>query len=225
MRKNKLYLIFIGLVAVIVVACAINDAGSFPKSDPAEGNPTENRPVTNIQKAIYSERYDSLGSIFYNRSPGADVERVPMTGAGHPKEGRWLLKITFNAERGSMSFRNTETSVDLTPFADGFIVFSIYYGDLESRIGQLNVGMASGNFSGGGTVDIVNSNYRSSTDANKWHTYQIPLSDFDSYGDLDHEDVSVYFGITEFKDKAGDYLAGPEAIIYLDDVYFEATKQ
>ncbi len=241
MRKNVIYLVFIGLVILFLAACVEN--GVREGFDGVEGTGGQEPMPTPTPNAVFSDSQTFLGIAAEPvvRSSTNTVEAMKVTGNSDgisPIEGPTMYRIDFQHERATpnpdnpnftteawaeIRFSNSQHKdpVDISEFAGGFIVFSINYADLRPEPTHFTLGVLSttnaGGEDGGGELNLIDLN--SSNLKGDWRTYEIPLADFNTRGSLNLAKITTYFGIwNPYKD---DFTMHSKGLVYLDNIYFK----
>ncbi len=214
MKKNRIYVVCVGLLGVVIAACGLNGAGDA---------------VERPQVGLYSSSYTALANTIVYLSNRGLLEGIAEIGPGggvNPIDGSKMLKLNFQqlSKLSSLYFTNTQDAVpiDITSYRNGSIVFSIYYKNLNPEPTQFSIIMQSGTGMNQENTATLNMFDYTSDQEDDWHTYRIPLADFKTQNsDLDFADITRYFEIGRPGYGTGVLLNG-EA--YLDNVYFDMTQ-
>ncbi len=223
MQKSIRHLACAGLVTMIMLlaACGANGAG--------RGDVNDSRVRTS--KGLFSETYDSLGSFTQTGITPQRVETLTPRNGGitiNPAEGSEMYRLEFGASNNrAIGFtRGTAVSIDLTPFANGALVFSVNYAVSANMamIDSLMIKMESDDGMGGrvsAAVNILDTAVIDPTpmpDADGWREFRIPLSVFKTINvGLDLAQISTYF---EFSEPIQG-MTRQAGTVLLDNIYFD----
>ncbi len=263
MKKNVIYLVFIGLVILFLAACTEGGAGrGADAGGTGTGGQMTTTPTPPTTKGVFSETHDlldpdgtTISGLAADADGGANDTKITVekttTGAVDnvtPSEGNEMYKIEFKHDNWSgVYFKKIATAdlIDLSAYAGGSIVFSVNYAGLTPAPSYFEAKITSddpatpptdNNEDGGGIVNFIG---RASTTDGDWHTYEIPLADFNTIGyrgqtaDLDLTRVDVYFGLwNPKKTVVTDANATPPTTeerystgnVYLDNIYFKPAS-